>query len=108
MDLKLKGKSALINGGSQGIGFAIASALAAEGVDVLISARREDALDKAAAQLRAETGATVQTVIGDIRLLDGCNSILAAVEARFGVDILVNNDGAPPLGEALSFDDLRW
>jgi len=108
MDLKLEGKSALVNGASQGIGFAIASALASEGVDVLISARKKDVLDKAAAQLRAQTGATVQTVVGDIRLLDGCTNILAAVEARSGVDILINNDGAPPLGEALSFDDLRW
>jgi 3-oxoacyl-[acyl-carrier protein] reductase len=108
MDLKLRGKSALINGASQGIGFAIASALAAEGAEILISARKEEALKNAAEQLSAESGQKVQTVVGDIRMLEGCSNILAAVSERGGVDILINNDGAPPLGKALDFDDLRW
>lgn len=108
MDLKLRGKTALVNGASQGIGFAIARALAGEGVELLISARKAEPLEDAAARLRAETGVAVATVVGDIRMLDGCDNILAAVEARGGVDILVNNDGAPPIGPALSFDDLRW
>jgi 3-oxoacyl-[acyl-carrier protein] reductase len=108
MDLKLRGKAALVNGASQGIGFAIARSLAAEGADVLISARKEDALKKAADRIIGETGQAVQTVVGDIRMLDGCNNILAAMTARGGVDILVNNDGAPPLGNSLDFDDLRW
>ncbi|WP_162256443.1 SDR family NAD(P)-dependent oxidoreductase [Sphingomonas sp. Root710] len=108
MDLKLRGKAAVVNGASQGIGFAIARSLAAEGVDVLISARKEDALSKAAEQINAETGQAVRTVVGDIRMLDGCDNIIAAVRERGGVDILINNDGAPPLGNALDFDDLRW
>lgn len=108
VDLKLRGKAAVINGASQGIGFAIARALAAEGADILISARKPEPLEKAAERLRAETGRDVRTVVGDIRMLEGCNNILAAVKERGGVDILVNNDGAPPLGPALEFDDLRW
>lgn len=108
MDLKLEGKTALINGASQGLGYAIARCLAAEGADVLISARKEESLIKAAERLTAETGRKVRTVVGDIRMLDGCNNILAAVEEMGGVDILINNDGAPPLGPALEFDDLRW
>jgi len=108
MDLRLAGKRALINGASQGIGFAIAHTLATEGVEVLISARKEEALKGAADQIAAETGQTVRTVVGDIRMLDSCNAILAAVTAWGGVDILINNDGAPPLGPALEFDDLRW
>jgi 3-oxoacyl-[acyl-carrier protein] reductase len=108
MDLQLVGKMAVVNGASQGIGFAIARRLAAEGADVLISARKEDALVNAAKQITTETGRKVRTVVGDIRTVDGCNNILAAVNECGGVDILVNNDGAPPLGPALDFDDLRW
>ena len=108
MDLQLRGKAAVINGASQGIGFAIAHALASEGAEILISARKDDALKRAADQIQSETGQKVQTVVGDIRMLDGCDNILAAVRARGGVDILINNDGAPPLGPALDFDDLRW
>ncbi|MBP7335494.1 SDR family oxidoreductase [Niveispirillum sp.] len=108
MDLKLQGKVALVNGASQGIGFAIAHSLASEGADLLISARKEEALKRAAEQLATVTGREVRTVVGDIRMQDGCNNILAAVQAIGGVDILINNDGAPPLGPALDFDDLRW
>jgi 3-oxoacyl-[acyl-carrier protein] reductase len=108
MDLKLRGKFAVVNGASQGIGFAIAHALASEGAEVLISARKLEPLEAAAERLRAETGGTIRTVVGDIRMADSIANILAAVDAQGGVDILVNNDGAPPVGEALEFDDLRW
>ena len=108
MDMKLRGKFAVVNGASQGIGFAIAHTLASEGAEVLISARKLDSLEAAAERLRAETGGTIRTVVGDIRMADGCANILAAVEAQGGVDILVNNDGAPPIGEAVEFDDVRW
>jgi 3-oxoacyl-[acyl-carrier protein] reductase len=108
MELKLRGKFAVVNGASQGIGFAIAHTLASEGAEVLISARKLEALEAAAERLRAETGGTIRTVVGDIRTADSIANILAAVEAQGGVDILVNNDGAPPIGEALEFDDVRW
>ena len=108
MDMKLRGKFAVVNGASQGIGFAIAHTLASEGAEVLISARKLDSLEAAAERLRAETGGTIRTVVGDIRMADGCANIVAAVDAQGGVDILVNNDGAPPVGEAIEFDDVRW
>jgi 3-oxoacyl-[acyl-carrier protein] reductase len=108
MDLKLQGKFAVVNGASQGIGFAIAHTLASEGAEVLISARKIDDLERAAERIRSETGANIRTVVGDIRMLEGCANILGAVDAQGGVDILVNNDGAPPIGDALEFDDLRW
>jgi 3-oxoacyl-[acyl-carrier protein] reductase len=108
MDLKLRGKFAVVNGASQGIGFAIAHIFASEGAEVLISARKLEPLEAAAERLRAETGGTIRTVVGDIRMADGIANILAAVDAQGGVDILVNNDGAPPIGEAIEFDDVRW
>ena len=56
MDLELKGKTALITGGSKGIGKAIAIALAEEGVDVAIAARSQDTLEQAAEEIRSVTG----------------------------------------------------
>jgi len=109
MDLGIKGKTAIVNGASQGIGYAIAHLLAEEGAELLISARKQLPLEEAADRLRKETGAEIHTVIGDIRTNDGCNDIIKAAAERFkAVDMLVNNDGAPPLGDALGFDDLRW
>ena len=55
MDLELQGKTALITGGSKGIGKAIAIALAEEGVDVAIAARSQDTLDAAAEEIKAAT-----------------------------------------------------
>jgi 3-oxoacyl-[acyl-carrier protein] reductase len=56
MDLKLKGKKALVFGGSKGIGRGIAEALAAEGVDVALVARSKETLDKSAAEINAHGG----------------------------------------------------
>lgn len=109
MDLGIKGKVAIVNGASQGIGYAIAHMLAEEGAQLIISARKEGPLQEAAERLRTETGANVNTVSADIRTAEGCAAILdAAARCSTGVDMLVNNDGAPPLGKALEFDDLRW
>src|SRR6266850_503602 len=106
MDLGLKGKFGIVNGASQGIGFAIARALAVEGATVLISARRGAALQAAGARVEEETGIRPVLVEADIRSKEGCDKIIRAAEANFGrLDILVNNDGAPPLGAALQFDD---
>ena len=109
MNLELKDKVAIVGGGSKGIGYGIARILAQEGAAVAICARREPDLSAAAERLRAETGARVLPIPADARRSDDCRRIVETVKAQFGgVDILVNNDGAPPLGEALSFDDQAW
>jgi 3-oxoacyl-[acyl-carrier protein] reductase len=109
MNLELAGKVAIVGGGSQGIGFGIARTLAMEGGRVAIMARREADLRAAAIKLREETGATVLTIAADCRRADDCARVAATVMAELGgIDILVNNDGAPPLGAALSFDDAAW
>jgi NAD(P)-dependent dehydrogenase (short-subunit alcohol dehydrogenase family) len=109
MDLGLAGKAAIVNGASQGIGYAIAHLLAEEGARVAGPARRTPALDGAAERIRNETGAEVIAVQGDVRNPDDCERIVADAVAGFGrLDILVNNDGAPPLGAALDFDDAAW
>lgn len=109
MNLELKDKVAIVGGASKGIGFGIARILAMEGASVAIFSRREPDLGNAADKLRKETGVRVLSIAGDGRKADDCKRIVDAVKAEFGgVDILVNNDGAPPLGDALSFDDTAW
>ena len=109
MDLGLEGKVAVVNGASQGIGFAIARTLAAEGARVAVSGRREPALDAAVDDITRTTGGELHATPGDIRRARDCERIVAGAVARFGgLDILVNNDGAPPLGSFLEFDDEAW
>ena len=109
MNLDLKGKVAIVGGASQGIGYGIARTLAAEGATVAITARREADLIKAADAIHSETSATVIPVQADCRRVEDCQRVADTVRQRCGgIDILVNNDGAPPLGPALSFDDTAW
>jgi 3-oxoacyl-[acyl-carrier protein] reductase len=109
MNLDLEGKVAIVGGASQGIGYGIARALAREGARVAITARREPALQAAAESLRAETGADVLPVQADCRRADDCARVAEVARRELGgIDILVNNDGAPPLGPIMSFDDAAW
>jgi 3-oxoacyl-[acyl-carrier protein] reductase len=109
MDLHLTGKTALVGGASMGIGYGIARALAAEGTRVVITARQEAGLVAAAETLRTETGAEVIPVQADCRRPEDCDRVIDTVNGDIGgVDILVNNDGAPPLGELTAFDDVAW
>jgi 3-oxoacyl-[acyl-carrier protein] reductase len=109
VDLQLTGQRALVNGASQGIGYAIALQLALEGARVAIAARREPALSTARARIEKEVGCEVVAIKGDIRKAEDCERIVKqAVAALGGLDILVNNDGAPPLGPCLKFSDTDW
>lgn len=109
MDLQLKGKVAIVGGASQGIGFGVAQELAREGVQVVITARREPALIEAASRIRAETGGEVLPVQADVRRSEDCQRVVERTLAAYGgIDILVNNDGAPPIGKIEDFDDAAW
>lgn len=109
MDLSLRGKVAIVGGASQGIGYAIAHLLAAEGAAVAMVARRSAALDDAVRRVREQTGSTAVAIAADIRRAADCTRIVESAVAGLGrLDILVNNDGAPPLGELASFDDEAW
>jgi 3-oxoacyl-[acyl-carrier protein] reductase len=109
VDLELKGRRALVNGASQGIGYAIARLLALEGAHVAIAARREPALSNAKAAIATEARCNIVAIQGDIRKADECERIVAQCnEALGGLDILINNDGAPPLGPSLNFSDNDW
>ena len=66
MDLKLKGKTAIVTGGSEGIGKAITLALAMEGCDVAICARRKEPLEATAAEIAKATGRTIHAIPADL------------------------------------------
>ena len=107
--MTLAGKVAIVGGSSDGLGYAIARRLAGDGADVAVVARRKEPLEEAAAKIRKETGRKVFAVQADIRKAEDCARIIADSIAHFGrLDILVNNDGAPPLGDLMSFDDVAW
>lgn len=95
MDLGIKGKRALVCASSKGLGLGCARALAEAGVDLVMNARGAEALEAAAATIRAQTGVTVRTVAADITTEAGRAAVLDAAQ---GVDILVTNAGGPPPG----------
>lgn len=95
MDLGIKGKRALVCASSKGLGLGCARALAAAGVDLVMNARGADALEAAAAAIRADFGVDVVTVAADIASAAGQADVIKAAQ---GVDILVTNAGGPPPG----------
>jgi 3-oxoacyl-[acyl-carrier protein] reductase len=93
MDLKLRGKVALVTGSSRGIGLATASAFAAEGCRVMLSARSTEQLRQAETALRA-AGAEVAAHAADVGSPDGAARLIEATVAAYGgIDILINNVG---------------
>ena len=100
MDLGLRGKHAIVTGGSLGIGKAIARELAREGVDVAIVARTKTQLDATARELAAETGQRVVSLVADVTSKEQVDEMVAqAVRQLGGLHILVNS-GSPPGGSA--------
>jgi len=105
MDLKIKGRKALVTGSSKGIGLAIAQTLAEEGCHVQLAARTQADLDSAAAEIRVKYG--VEAVGHAVDLSDSANVKELAKKAG-DVDILVNSAGAIPRGGLLEIDEQRW
>lgn len=108
MDLGLRGKKALITGGSRGIGRCIARALAAEGCDIGICARGSEELEEARKEIEA-AGVGVYVAQADItRPADVLAFVDGAAVALGGVDILVNNAGGSAGGTLLEAEDEDW
>jgi len=96
MDLGLKGKHAIVTGGSQGIGKAIARELAREGVDVAIVARKKEQLEATAKELSAETKGRVIALTADVTSREQVEAMVAqAAKQLGGLHILVNSGSSP-------------
>ena len=108
MDLGLKGKRALVLSSSRGLGRGIAEAIAAEGADVMLTARSEDKLKAAADAINARGAGRASYIAADLKAdLEKIHA--KAVESLGGaIDILVANTGGPPAGTALGVEADQW
>lgn len=106
--MRWKGRWALITGASAGIGLAFAEQLAAEGVNLVLSARRVERLQETAGKLRTAHGVKVEWVSADLARDEGAQQIFAYCQARgIAVDLLINNAGIGTYGEFSGVDPKR-
>jgi NAD(P)-dependent dehydrogenase (short-subunit alcohol dehydrogenase family) len=111
MQISLEGKVALVTGASKGIGRAIAASMAEAGANVMLSSRKQDQLEIAAAEI-AGSGSAGETAVfaanaGDVAAAKGC--VAATIERFGGLDILVNNAATNPYyGPTLGVDEGRF
>lgn len=105
MDLGLKGRKAVVLASSQGLGLAIAQAIAAEGADVMLVGRSADRLEAAAAAITAGGAGRAVAQVADLTDPGFAGTVAEAAGTAFGqVDILVNNSGGPPPGPVHAAD----
>jgi NAD(P)-dependent dehydrogenase (short-subunit alcohol dehydrogenase family) len=108
VELGLKGKVAIVTGGTQGIGKATALKLAQEGASVAICARDQARLDSVKAEIE-KTGAQVLAMSADMSKAGDIERFIKAVADKFGrIDILVNNAGTSKRGAFLELTDQEW
>jgi len=105
MDLGISGRTALVCASTQGLGYACASALLREGVNVVINGRNSERLNSAVESLRQIGGADVEGVVADVTTTNGREALLKVCPAP---DILVNNNAGPNPGNFVDFDEGRW
>ncbi|MFB3881251.1 MAG: SDR family NAD(P)-dependent oxidoreductase [Armatimonadota bacterium] len=109
MDLNLKGKVAVITGGSVGIGLAVAEALAAEGVHLALCARNADRLREVGDRLAKASGMRVLAIPADVTKPADIAAMAKQIEKEFGgADILINNAGTGSEEKIMDAPDERW
>lgn len=105
MDLGIKGRNAIVCGGSKGLGRGSAEKLAEAGVDIVLNARSQGPLDQAAGEIAEKYGVKVTAVAADVTTPEGRAKLLEAAPAP---DILVNNAGGPPPGMWHEWGEEEW
>ena len=109
MQLTMNGRTALITGGSLGIGRAIGKRFAEAGADVALVARRSDILDDAVGEIKEVATGQVVAVSADIMTSEGCEAAHNSVCEKLGrVDVLVNNAGSSARGAFANITDEQW
>lgn len=109
MDLGLKGKIALVAASGQGLGFAVANELAAEGASLIICSRSQSSIDRAADSIRSRTAAEVLAIAADVSNTRDLERLVKSGIDRFGrIDILFTNSGGPPAGPFESTTAESW
>ena len=105
----LNGKTALVTGGSKGLGKAMALGLAHFGADLMICSRNADELDSTAAEISEATGKRVETVVADLANRDDIGKLVEACESQFeAIDILINNAGSNIPQPVVEITDEAW
>src|SRR6478752_4434270 len=103
---ELDGKTALVTGGTSGIGLASARRLAQEGAQVFLTGRRQDTIDQAVAQLHAVRAASATGVRADVSNQDDLNQLFSTIRDRgHGLDVVFANAGG---GEFAALQDITW
>ena len=105
----LSGKTAVVTGGSKGLGEQAAHALAEAGADVALVSRTQADLDAVAADIRAATGRRAVGIVADVTKDAAIRAMVAAVMAEFGqIDILINNAGIGGTTPVRDLDEAEW
>lgn len=108
MDLGLSGKLAVVTGASKGIGLGIARAFAAEGANVVMTARTQDVVEAAARAVADDFGVRTFAVTSDVSTADGCQAVIDAAAAAGGADIFVSNAGTGSNETVADAPDEKW
>ena len=108
-DYRVDGKVAVVLGGAGDIGKAIAEALSGAGASVVLSSRKQENLDAAAAEITAKTGGKVVGIASHLGKMEQINDLVEKIKAEFGrIDILVNSSGASFMVDLVDVEEWQW
>lgn len=109
MELGLKNKIAFVAASSQGLGKAVATELAKEGVKVIINGRKKESLEKTKKEIEQQTNSEVLALVGDLSISSEREQVIKEALKKYNsIDIMVTNTGGPPSGKFEQFKEEDW